>query len=113
MPPFRPASARRRANKTPRQQDAAPTRRRASKTLRHSYTRDLPDTQREIIQARIPPQCSGGDRRLPDRRNALQAIVLRDPKRRHQRHPPGRRERSERVPSGPHLGGRFGLLLRS
>jgi len=60
------APTRRRANKTPRQQDAAPARRRASKTLRHSYTRDLPDTQREIIQARIPPQRSGGDRRLPD-----------------------------------------------
>ena len=31
-------------------------------------TRDLPDTQREMIPPRIPPQRSGGDRRLPNRR---------------------------------------------
>jgi len=58
----------------PCRHDAAPTRRRASKTLRHSYTRDLPDTQREMIPSRIPPQRSGGDRRLPDPRDAFQAM---------------------------------------
>jgi len=61
MPPFRPSSARRLASKTPR----------------YPYTSDLPDTQREMIQPEIiplliPPQRSGGDRRLPDLRDALQ-----------------------------------------
>ena len=63
MLPFRQSSARSHANKKPR-----PT-----------HTRDLPDTQREIIPSRIPSQCSGGDRRLPDLRlpdlrDALQAL---------------------------------------
>ena len=61
MPPFRQSSARSRANKKPR-----PT-----------CTRDLPEPQREIIPSRIPPQRSGGDRRLPDLRDlrdALQAL---------------------------------------
>ena len=62
MRPFRQSSARSRARKKP-----CPT-----------YTRDLPDTRREIIPLRIPSQRSGGDRRLPDwrlpdLRDALQA----------------------------------------
>ena len=47
MPPFRQSSARSRARKKP--------------CLTH--TRDLPDTQRVVIQPRISPQRSGGDRR--------------------------------------------------
>jgi len=68
MPPFRPSSARRLASKKPRP----------------PYTSDLPDMQREMIQPEIipsliPPQRSGGDGRLPDRRlpdlrDALQAM---------------------------------------
>ena len=63
MPLFRQSSARSRARKKPRS----------------TYTSDLPDTQREMIPPRIPPQRSGGDRRLPDRRlpdrrDALQAL---------------------------------------
>ena len=58
MPPFRPSSARSLTNKKPR----------------HPYTSDLPDTQREMIPSLIPPQRSGGDRRLPDLRDALQAM---------------------------------------
>jgi len=44
-----------------------------------SPIRSVPDTQREMIPSRIPPQRSGGDwrlpdRRLPDLRDALQAM---------------------------------------
>ena len=66
MPPFRQSSARSRTSKKPHEQEAARARSRASKKPRPTYTRDLPDTQWEMIPSRIPPRRSGGDRRLPD-----------------------------------------------
>jgi len=48
--------------------------RRANKTPRATHTSDLPDTQRETLQPLISPPRSGGDGRLPDLRDALQAM---------------------------------------
>jgi len=61
-------------SKTPHKQEAS-----QSKTPRPlpraiSPIRSGPDTQREMIPSLIPPQRSGGDRRLPDLRDVVEAM---------------------------------------
>jgi len=79
MPSFHPSSARSLATKTPR----------------HTHTSDLPDTQRQMIQPRIPPTADPSAtlwrrRAPPQPGRRAPGHVLRDEKRLHRVHPPGR-----------------------